>query len=179
MSSGAPRSAGSCRRQPRALIAFIAFIAFVYSASLIEPTVLARMSSAAIEYLPLPLQIDEDARVDLCGQPVRDVGGRHQEGRAEGVRLPFERDVARLEVPVQHQVRQLMHRVEPGSVPMALVGTEQDDRAVPVRDSSYGTASELRPASAAGARQKASARCHSSAVACSSYSFGRLGSVNR
>jgi hypothetical protein len=117
----------------------------------------------------IQVQIDEDARVDLCGQPVRDVGGRHQEGRVEGVRLPFERDVARLEVPVQHQVRQLMHRVEPGSVPMALVGTEHDDRAVPVRDLSYGTASELRPASAARARQKASARCHSSAVACSSY----------
>ncbi len=30
-----------------------------------------------------------------------------------------------------------------------------------------------------GARQKASARCHSSAAACSSYSSGRLGSVNR
>ena len=30
-----------------------------------------------------------------------------------------------------------------------------------------------------GARQKVSARCHSSAAACSSYSLGRLGSVNK
>ncbi len=41
----------------------------------------------------------------------------------------------------------------------------------------YRTA--LKSASLAGARQKASARCHSSAAACWSYSLGRLGSVNR